>query len=93
MTTSDGSDAVLLMLTGVTVVIMALRLMVRAYRIEQQAIKQRAPAKVAVPRRHSGKHSVPQRAAGGKNGASPDTPPRSSGTVDAEPISVLPTSS
>ena len=45
MTATDGSDAILLMLTGVTVVIITLRLMVRAHRNKQKAIKQQYSAR------------------------------------------------
>ena len=40
---THGSDVVLLMVTGVTLVIVTVRLMARAYRIKQQAVAQQAP--------------------------------------------------
>ncbi len=42
MTTFDGSDMVLLMLTGLTVVIIALRAIARANRIKRQALADEA---------------------------------------------------
>jgi len=40
MTPIGGSDMILLMLTGVAVVLITVRLMVRAHRIKQQAIEE-----------------------------------------------------
>lgn len=50
MTAAGGSDVVLLMVTGVAVVIITLRVMARAYRLKQQALKQQAAAKVTLPK-------------------------------------------
>jgi hypothetical protein len=57
MTAAGGSDVVLLMVSGVAVVIITLRVMARAYRIKQQALKQQPAAKVA-PRRSSSRPGV-----------------------------------
>jgi len=46
MTASGGSDMVLLMLLGVTVVIITIRVAARAYRIKQEALVKQAAAVV-----------------------------------------------
>lgn len=46
MAISGGSDIVLLMLLGVTVVIITIRVTARAYRIKQEALAKQAPASV-----------------------------------------------
>ncbi|WP_329477878.1 hypothetical protein OG555_37305 [Kribbella sp. NBC_01484] len=46
MTASGGSDMVLLMLLGVTVVIITIRVAARAYRIKQEALAKQATAVV-----------------------------------------------
>jgi|1186.fasta_scaffold179067_2 Na+-transporting methylmalonyl-CoA/oxaloacetate decarboxylase gamma subunit len=43
---THGSDVILLMVTGVTLVIVTLRLMARAYRMKQQAVERQAPVTV-----------------------------------------------
>jgi hypothetical protein len=46
MTASGGSDMVLMMLLGVTVVIITIRVAARAYRIKQEAFAKQATAVV-----------------------------------------------